>query len=128
MPRKKLDSIPWPGALVLAIATAWVLIGNGLLPGRPAAFSLRASDNHGRVEMHWDPAVESVRKADSATLDALDEGATTRYPIETNILQRGALAYVRQQRDVALTFTLYKNGQPGERVSVLSIGPVASGK
>jgi hypothetical protein len=126
--RSKSDHIPWPGALVLAIATAWVLVGNGLLPGRPAAFSLHASDSHGRVEMHWDPATESVRKADSATLDALDEGTTTRYPVEPKILQWGALAYVRPERDVALTMTLYKNGQPSERASILSIGPVSSAK
>ncbi len=78
--------------------------------------------------MHWDPGTESVRKADWATLDALDEGTTTRYPVEARILQRGALAYVRQERDVALTITLYKNGQAGERASVLSIAPVASAK
>jgi hypothetical protein len=126
-PRRKSDRIPWPGAVVLAIATTWVLVGNGLLPGR-APFSLLASDSYGRVEMHWDPGTESVRKSDSATLDALDEGTMTRYPVESKILQRGALAYVRPERDVALTITLYKNGQAGERASVLSISPVTSGK
>jgi hypothetical protein len=123
--RRKSDRIPWPGALILAIATACVLVGNGrLLPVRSSPFSPLASDRHGRVEIHWDPQAAAVRKAESAMLDAVDDGTMSRYPVERKILRDGAIAYVRHGQDVALTITLYENGRAGERASILSISPV----
>jgi hypothetical protein len=70
--------------------------------------------------------MESVRNADSATLDVLDGGTTSRYPIEPKTLHGGALVYVRQGSDVTLTLTLYKDGQAGEHASVASIGPATT--
>ncbi len=125
---RKYDRVPWPGALLLALATTWLVAGNGFHSDASSAFSIQASDHKGRVEMQWDPTVESIRKADSATLDAVDGGSEHRYPVDPRILRGGAMAYVRQAQDVALTVTLYKNDQPSERSAVLSIGPVTSAR
>jgi hypothetical protein len=122
-PRRSSDRIPWPGTLILVMATAWVLVGRGLPPGHPSTLRLRAADVHKRIELQWDPGMEYVRNADSATLDAFVDGSTNRYPVELKTLRGGALAYVRQGSDVTLTLTLYKNGQAGEHASVSSIGP-----
>jgi hypothetical protein len=126
--RRKSDRVPWPGTAILALATVWVLAGNSFHTETPAGFTLQASDHNGRVEIQWDPNIESIRQSDSATLDAVDGGSEHRYPVESRILHGGAMAYVRQGKDVALTVTLYKNSQPSERSAVLSIAPVGPTK
>ena len=83
---------------------------------------LRASDEDSRLRLRWDPALRSIREAESAKIEVLDGGAKFEYPLVRDSLLTGSFDYARRSEDVVATLRLYRQGSESKFAVVRSFG------
>lgn len=125
----RADRVAWVGAVVLLVATLFILFGKGMFPslsGTVVPFELQATDVGGQMHIRWNPRADDVARAEHAVFEVADGKKQYRFPVSRAVLASGTMEYTRKSDDVAATLVLYKDGRETERRTVRSVSALGT--
>ena len=107
--------------LLVVVAGAGAFLRPYLNYDSSEALGLEAFDLDGQLLIKWNAMAQSVRQADTATLQIVDGVKKNTMELDRHILRIGAVRYFRQSRRAELTLTVpRKNKAPIEETMTFS--------